>query len=605
MIAAFSKIIKFILGLSIISSIIYLIAVALIDYKSSKDVIINKPTPINIVGNYQIDGGEWHELKEDTIFDSNDYYTITVRGHFSENIPVDKEVLLYIRNLYVDISINGNKVYTFGNKNSNIILNSPGIGMGRFNSNGISTLDMVEITMSNAYVNSVPSFMDLLNNIKIGHYAQLYEQMFAENGSNIIIGGFVIFLGLIFVLLSFMAKLYNLVQSSKSLAWAFFTTISGVWILYESNFLYLPVICPSPLFASTSNILSLYLLPIATICIILSYVGEKQKKLVEIITFLPTLLVAVMIVLQLFGLIQLYEFQDFFIIISLLAIISSIALIAYDGIKNNIFEIKLMFVAVFPILGGNIWDAIRYFATKESGDLIIQKVVIITLIPMMTQIMYFIKLGSDTAKRAHQLENELAQEQISIMLSQIQPHFLFNTLAAIKGLCRSDALLAENALVEFSNYLRGNLDSLRVKKPIPFEKEMDHVRIYLSLEQKRFKERLQVEFDIQTKDFLIPCLTLQPIVENAVRYGVTKRDMGGTVTIRTEESDSEFIIFVIDDGVGFNIDKPKQDGRSHIGIENVQKRLSLCEGKLDINSIVGVGTTARIIIPKGELLNSK
>lgn len=98
-------------------------------------------------------------------------------------------------------------------------------------------------------------------------------------------------------------------------------------------------------------------------------------------------------------------------------------------------------------------------------------------------------------------EQELAQRRIDIMLSQIQPHFLYNSLGTIAYLCRHDPAKAEKATEEFARFLRGNMDSLKNREPIPFEKELGHVMNYLYLEQQRFQERLQVVYDIGTKDF--------------------------------------------------------------------------------------------------------
>jgi len=198
-----------------------------------------------------------------------------------------------------------------------------------------------------------------------------------------------------------------------------------------------------------------------------------------------------------------------------------------------------------------------------------------------------------------ELENELLQSQISIMLSQIQPHFIYNSLNAIKGLCLIDPEMACETIDEFSNYLRGNLDSLSINKPVIFERELRHVKLYLSLEKKRFEDKINVVYDIGVDNFLIPALALQPIVENAVRHGVTKREEGGTVIIRTEETDTDVIISVIDNGIGFKSSGSETDERIHVGIANVEKRLmAMCNGRLSIDSEYGVGTNAIITIPK-------
>jgi len=198
-----------------------------------------------------------------------------------------------------------------------------------------------------------------------------------------------------------------------------------------------------------------------------------------------------------------------------------------------------------------------------------------------------------------QTERKLAESRISIMLSQIQPHFLYNALAVISSLCDKNPSEAKKATVNFSNYLRGNMNLLERTEPIPFENELNHTISFLNLENAMYGEALNVIYDIQTKYFKLPALTMQPIVENAVKHGIGKKEGGGTVSISTKETDSGYLIIISDDGAGFEQDKINNDGQQHIGINNVRLRLSAqCGGSLEIESKPGVGTTAKIIIPK-------
>ena len=196
-------------------------------------------------------------------------------------------------------------------------------------------------------------------------------------------------------------------------------------------------------------------------------------------------------------------------------------------------------------------------------------------------------------------QEELEKSRTAIMLSQIHPHFLYNSLSVIKGLCQTDPGKAELAVDHFSGFLRGNLDSLTAGSPIPFSQELSHTRHYLELEQMRFGSRLNVIYDAPVTDFLIPPLTLQPIVENAVRHGIVKREEGGTLTISTAGTSEACTVTVTDDGIGFDPLKPMQDGKKHIGIQNVQKRLQTqCHAILTIRSAPGCGTVAVITLPR-------
>lgn len=202
-------------------------------------------------------------------------------------------------------------------------------------------------------------------------------------------------------------------------------------------------------------------------------------------------------------------------------------------------------------------------------------------------------------EKMYRLEKELDQSRVAIMMSQIKPHFLYNVLVTIQDICYTDPDLAAEAVGEFAVYLRGNLDSITESALIPFTRELQHVENYLALEKKRFEERLNIRYELKVTDFALPAMTLQPIVENAVRHGVTKRKEGGTVTVKTYEAHGAVFIEIIDDGVGMDAAREEPDGRTHIGIENVRKRLkNMCGGTLEIEGTLGIGTVVRLTIPR-------
>ena len=228
-----------------------------------------------------------------------------------------------------------------------------------------------------------------------------------------------------------------------------------------------------------------------------------------------------------------------------------------------------------------------------------QPVTFLTIAIVASSMFYYIWLHM---RFVQDHEDDLkARQRIQIMLSQIQPHFLYNTLSVIQDLCHSDPARAEIATVAFSQYLRGNMDSLLSETTIPFEDEWKHTRGYLDLEQMRFEGKLEVRYDIGCTSFDLPPLSLQPIVENAVNHGVRANpDGAGIVTIATREYPDRYEITVTDTGPGFDPDHPpEKQGRTHVGVQNVRERLAgLCDGTLTIASQIGRGTTATISLPK-------
>jgi len=194
------------------------------------------------------------------------------------------------------------------------------------------------------------------------------------------------------------------------------------------------------------------------------------------------------------------------------------------------------------------------------------------------------------------LQEKMIQEQrTSLAISQIQPHFLYNSLATIGFLCKKDPLTASKAIDQFSDYLRTNLNSLTKKDNIPFLEELDHIKTYVWLEQLRFEERLKVIYDINYTSFFVPALSIQPLVENAIKHGICNKVEGGTLYIRTIEYLDYIKVIVEDDGVGFDPKVKKNDNRTHVGINNVRSRLSsMSDATLDIKSVIGKGTTITI-----------
>jgi len=202
------------------------------------------------------------------------------------------------------------------------------------------------------------------------------------------------------------------------------------------------------------------------------------------------------------------------------------------------------------------------------------------------------------ATKQAELEAELTKNKIAIMMSQIQPHFLYNTLTTIKALIAQDPVQAQTVIMEFSNYLRTNMDSLDLTTPVDFVKELEHTKTYTKIEQLRFPD-LEVEFDIKDVAFRLPSLSVQPMVENAIKHGIRKRtEPGGKVTVRSYSEGSDHIVQIIDNGVGFSDIVTVDNTRSHIGLVNTKRRIEeMMHGEFRIESAPNVGTTISFIIP--------
>lgn len=232
-------------------------------------------------------------------------------------------------------------------------------------------------------------------------------------------------------------------------------------------------------------------------------------------------------------------------------------------------------------------------------------------IAVIDMLLYYFYLSAiqyvEIQTKLYNRELELAQSRLALeesksqtLMAQIQPHFINNSLMAIRARCFDYPEIYES-ITDFSRYLRSNFEALGDARLILFEQEMDNIEAYLSLEKANFGDRLNIDYDIDFDDFLIPALSVQPLVENAVRHGVGTYDKGGTVTISVHRNGGNIIVEVRDDGSGRKDITEQQNKRRGIGIENVRKRLKcMTDGRLDIISGEH-GTTARITIADPQM----
>ncbi|MBQ0079002.1 MAG: histidine kinase [Eubacterium sp.] len=235
------------------------------------------------------------------------------------------------------------------------------------------------------------------------------------------------------------------------------------------------------------------------------------------------------------------------------------------------------------------------FGTLDSINTTTFNYILFVIFSMLIYI--FIDLEQE--RESEQNEKDLIVSELNALRLQMNPHFIYNTLASIDALCVINPEEARVLIDKFTKHLRASyLNDPAIT--VPFEQELKNLECYLEVEKTRFPD-LEVVYDIKVTDFMLPALTVQPILENAIKHGICGRDYGkGTVTIATCESDSAYVVRIIDDGVGFDASQPlEDDGRHHIGIANTKKRLELIGGgSLKITSIPNVGTSVDIIIPK-------
>ena len=333
-----------------------------------------------------------------------------------------------------------------------------------------------------------------------------------------------------------------------------------------------------------------------------SLVSEKMQKPAAFITLLYGAFISATVAVSLFS--QIY-FYDMLGIWAVGAVAVSVAFIVLTllSIKKSSGKQKLLLLFVTVGLVLFLADiAAVYFGLWQTG--LASK--IFFLVGFVVETVIFLRIVPKNIKEAEKakklekekikLDAELAQSRIATLMSQIHPHFIYNTLGSIEQLCELDPPKAAKLVNNFSKYLRGNFSEIDNPKLIRVSKELEHTEYYISIEKVRFPD---IEFvtEMTCCDFSVPALTIQPIVENAVKHGILKRDEGGTVKVRIYETDNSYFITVKDNGVGFDVIKLEEENR--VGLRNIKSRLeAMCGGILHIESIIGVGTKITVEIPK-------
>jgi len=194
-------------------------------------------------------------------------------------------------------------------------------------------------------------------------------------------------------------------------------------------------------------------------------------------------------------------------------------------------------------------------------------------------------------------EVQLRNARIQAMMQQIRPHFIYNTLTSIYVLCREDPKQAMDAIQDFTTYLQANFTAVSSEAPITFTDELRHTKAYLEVESLCYGNRLSIEYDTQYTAFRLPPLTLQPIVENAVKHGIGAGQKNESIIIRSYMQDSNALICVEDNGPGIHPGSDSED--VHIGIKNVEERLAImCGGTMTVQNLPSGGTRVTITIPR-------
>ena len=201
---------------------------------------------------------------------------------------------------------------------------------------------------------------------------------------------------------------------------------------------------------------------------------------------------------------------------------------------------------------------------------------------------------ADNVEQHARQQREIANQRASVMVLQMRPHFIYNTLMSIYSLCNQDPQKARQVTLDFTNYLRKNFSAVASENTVAFSAELEHTRAYLAVEKAQYEDQLVVEYDTPFIQFRLPPLTLQPIVENAVKHGMDLDEDALQILIKTRQTNGGFTLTVKDTGKGFG---KCNNNDPHIALNNIRQRLEMmCGGALSCKSSEN-GTTVTVFVP--------
>ena len=225
------------------------------------------------------------------------------------------------------------------------------------------------------------------------------------------------------------------------------------------------------------------------------------------------------------------------------------------------------------------------------------EVLVVFCMALFALLMYGLIILDNVIQYTRQ-QREIANQRASVMVLQMRPHFIYNTMMSIYYLCDQDPQKAKQVTLDFTTYLRKNFTAIASENTVPFVTEMEHTRAYLAVEKAQFEDSLFVSFDTPHTMFRVPPLTLQPIVENAVKHGMRMSSAPIHISVVTRMTDAGSEIIVEDDGPGFS---RADNDEPHIALDNIRQRLDMmCGGKLTITTREEGGTSVKVTIPAAK-----
>ena len=559
-------------------------------------------------GEYRIADGEWQKIVKENHIPSTEG-DVTLRGNFHSLTPDgeyigvysgDMPIALYINHINLTFYQGQNEPYVIDMENPLYGNSACGIDWMAYSIPGESE-EPIEILIHNPHgFGNETAIDELLSNTALWTGIGFEKGVLERGETQRDVGLLFMIISLLFLGSALFSTLIHI--KNCKIIWVFGTVIlfAGTYLTYSSDsvsFWNESVVSNTTILGCSMMFYMLFLL------MAIVHFLKGTKMVGSITVALLGLINAVLFVLPIITDIFFYDMWPYWVGAQMFANITLFSCIIKEFFITKGKERLLYIGMILPLVSFGLDVVMIDLGFWNVGFASIY-IFIVFFIVAMVAVLKIIPSGINALVKAKELETEkivlnaqLTESRVSTMMSQIRPHFIYNTLGSIEQLCNIDPPKAGELVHNFAKYLRGNFGELDNPKPILISQEMEHVHYYISIESVRFPD-MTFLFEMNSDDFYIPALTIQPIVENAIKHGLMKLQKGGTIRVVSYETNTNYCVLVEDDGVGFDTNV-LLDERIHVGIRNIRERLkAIVNGTLEIESTEGVGTKVLIKIPK-------
>ena len=566
-------------------------------------------------GEYRIADGEWQKIvkgehipstKGDVTLRGN-FHMLTPDGEYIGIYTGDIPIALYVDHVSLTFHEGNHEPYVIDAENPLFGDSACGVEWSAYALTGENE-EPIEILIHNPHrFGNETAIDELLANTALWANIDFVKSVLDRGNPQRNAGLFFILVALAVLGIALFSTLIHIKNSKLFWLVGMVTLSAGIYLAYSIRgvFFWSESIVSNTIVVGSTMMLYMFFL-----CATIVYLLAVSKKAGVIAVVCLGVVDAILLILPVVSDVLFYDTWPFWIAAQMVANLVLIGCLVKACFRTKAQNPWLCIGAGLPLIAFGVDTAMTGLGIWDGG-VVSQCVFIILFVVAMVVVLQIIPHGINAAEKAKALElqtsrleaeksiveAELKESRVSIMLSQIQPHFIYNTLGTIERMCLKDPEKAFQLVRNFSLYLRGNFSELDSVSPIRFVDELKHVEYYVNIEKVRFPD-MTIEYDVGTTDFVLPALSVQPLVENAIKHGLMRLESGGTVVIRSYETESHFCVEVKDDGVGFDTNRP-MDNKKHVGLRNIRGRLkAMVNGELVVESRIGTGTRALILIPK-------